>query len=668
MIGNSRSSTIFAILLAVFAFAAPTLAEKNTTSEVRRPGRRVQANRPIPRQSVSLQALSSCDDVRSYLIDVAVETLIEQRYSWRYLVPWAGGAEDGRTPSDVPSDYSTTNNQEQDVDEMDIVKTNGTHLYAVEDRSLHVLRSWPAEATAELATVAIQDNARGLFLRGNRVLVASQQWSWGGFFRPGSDMTRFELLDVSNPEAPQVLRTVDVEGWLVDARLIDGDLYAVIRSHTEFPQKLWDLVWNDEIGLPDLPWDATDAERERILAEARAILTPLVADILAETPIDTMLPQMRDHTPDDPDVPATTLVDCSSLYRPAHTSSWSVLSVLHLDLDDDGPLSAVGLLADGWTVYASAASLYVAQSSDWWWWGWGPQDLTTTIHKFKLDPAASDPVSYAASGEVDGWILDQFALSEHDGYLRVATTEFDWWWGTTSDEEQASSVTVLSDDGAGKLDQIGHVGGLGPGERIFAVRFLGDNGYVVTFEQVDPLYTLDLSEPTNPTVVGELEVTGFSSYLHPIDDDWLLAVGMEADEEGRVLGLAVSVFDVRDFADPKLAHRYLIEDEEDSWSWSEALSDHHAFTYHRGILSIPAYIGGSEGGFSGLIVLKVDPIIGILELGRVDHQGLGDPKYTPWMRRSVYIEDALYSLSSAGVKVNSLYSPEVEIAAVPFEE
>ena len=163
-------------------------------------------------------------------------------------------------------------------------------------------------------------------------------------------------------------------------------------------------------------------------------------------------------------------------------------------------------------------------------------------------------------------------------------------------------------------------------------------------------------------------MTGFSSYLHPVGNDWLLAVGMEADEEGRILGLAVSVFDVRDFANPNLAHRYLIESGDDTWSWSEALNDHHAFTYHRGVLSIPAYIGGAEGRFSGLLVLAVDPEEGIHELGRVDHQDLGSGAYDPWMRRSVYIEDALYSLSSAGVKVNHLYNPEVELAKVVFAE
>ena len=140
------------------------------------------------------------------------------------------------------------------------------------------------------------------------------------------------------------------------------------------------------------------------------------------------------------------------------------------------------------------------------------------------------------------------------------------------------------------------------------------------------------------------------------------------DEEGRVIGLAVSIFDIRDFADPKLAHRYLIQGDDETWSWSEALHDHHAFTYHRGVLSIPVYIGGAEGRFSGLLVLAVDPEDGILELGRIDHQDLGTGDARAWMRRSVYIEDAIYSLSSAGVKVNSLHNPEVELAKVPFGE
>ena len=655
--------------LAGLSLAASFDGVQRVKPSPRTPTRRVRPARPAAPSTFALQALNSCDEVGSYLIDVAVERVLEYRYNWWFMVPWAG-AEGGRDVADVPSDYTTTNTQEQGIDELDIVKTNGTHLYAVEGDRLHVLRSWPAEATSELAVVDAGDYSSGLFLRGDRALVVSYAWSEEADFLFDTSGTRLELLDLSDPSSPTVLRTIDVEGWLVDARLIDGDLYAALRSYIDLPTELWDLAWREDIGLPDLPWDATDLERERVLAEARTILKPYVNEIMGRYPLEEMLPRLHDETPRGPDTEPRQLLECGSIYRPAQTSDWSILSVLHLDLDQGGPVTATGLIAEGWTVYASKSNLYVAQTSDSWsWWrAWAPAEMTTVIHKFELDPSASEPVRYVASGEVQGWILDQFSLSEYDGHLRVAATEFDWWWGATPDAEPASSVSVLADDGSGNLREVGHVGGLGPGERIFAVRFMGAKAYVVTFEQIDPLYTLDLSDPTQPKVVGELEVTGFSSYLHPIGDDYLLAVGQEADEEGRVIGLAVSIFDVRDFANPTLAQRYLIEGDDDTWSWSEALHDHHAFTYHRGVLSIPVYIGGAGGQFSGLLVLAVDPEDGIHELGRIDHQNLSKSGDRAWMRRSVYIEDAIYSLSSAGVKVNSLYNPEVEIAKVPFGE
>ncbi len=667
---TGRSAPIaLSICLAAFSLAA-SIEDLKEDAQIRRTAdRRVRPMGPWS-SSTALRALGDCEDVRSYLIDVAVERVLEYRYGWLWWGPPWAGAEDDRGVHDVPSDFTTTNNQEQGVDEIDIVKTNGTHLYAVEEENLHVMLSWPAEVTSEIATVATPNYGRGLFLRGDRVLVASDRWSSEDEPTGFLGGIRFSLFDVSHPASPVLLRTIDIEGWLADARLIDGDLYAVVRSNIELPSELWDLAWRDDLGLPDLPWDVSDAERDRILDEARSILQPLVEEIMAAFSVDEFLPRVLDVMATDPKAIPQPLLECESLYRPADASDWAVLSVVHLDLDDDRPLAATGLIADGWTVYASTTNLYVAQTSDWWWWGWmpAPSIMKTVIHKFELEPTSPDPVRYAASGSVDGWILDQFSLSEHEGLLRVAATEFDWWWGTTPDEERASSVTVLTDDGSGSLREVGQLGGLGPGEQIYAVRFMGDTGYVVTFRQVDPLFTVDLSDPYFPKLVGELEVTGFSSYLHPIGEEWLLAVGQEADTDGRVVGLAVSVFDVRDLAMPRLAHRYLIEGDDDTWSWSEALNDHHAFTYHRGVLSIPAYINGAEQRFSGLIVLAVDPEDGIRELGRIDHQDLVASEGDTWIRRSIYIEDAIYSLSSAGVKVNSLVNPEVELARVPFGE
>ncbi len=664
---SRRKVSMFGIAMMLWAIVAPAIANERPVHRPRRVERQVRPVRPSGNQAVALEKLTTCQEAHAYLIEAAVEMVLHYRYGNGGVV-FAGGPEDVDAPR-IPDDYTTTNNQVAGVDELDIVKTNGTHLYALDYNRFHLLRSWPAETTAEVGVVDVDSYGHGLFLDRDRVISVSQFWGDESFAPYGSGGTRFEILDISVPSRPTTLRTIDVEGFLVDSRLIDGHLYAVIWSQPELPYEIWELSGDPELPLPEMPANASAEVRDRILATARRILMPIVTDILIKVEIADLLPQHVDVHPENISVDPAPLLQCGDLFRPSEPSRLSVLSVFHLDVRADEPISAVGLLADGWEVYASLDSVYVAKASDLWWWGWPESenfDMTTAVHKFTLDPESDAPVTYTASGEVDGWLLNQFSMSEFDDHLRIATTEVGWW-GFAEADEAANSVTILADDGDGRLVETGRIGGMGPGERIFAVRFMGPKGYVVTFEQIDPLFTLDLSDPTNPSVIGELEITGFSSYLHPIGDDWLLAVGQEADEEGRIIGLAVSIFDVREFDAPRLAHRYLIENEDDTWSWSESLHDHHAFTFHRGVLSIPVYIGGEER-FHGLIVLSVDPEDGIVELGRISHHDLAGEGIYAWMRRSVYIEDFIYSLSTVGVKVNRLRNPEVEVARVPFEE
>jgi hypothetical protein len=456
--------------------------------------------------------------------------------------------------------------------------------------------------------------------------------------------------------------------------MVDGQVYAVLWSWMDIPQAAWDLVWRDDLGLPEVPWDAPQDELDAAKETARGIFTPLVVDIVARLGVSDLVPLVRDRSVVDPDAAPRALLSCDELFGTAEPSAFSTLSVLHLDLGHSdptaAPLDATGILADGFTLYASSDSLYIAQTS-WWWWNWADEQMTTTIHRFELTGEPERPVRYAATGEVPGWLLNQFCLSEHDGYLRVATTLFDWWWGTSRGEDEGSLVTVLEDNHRGTLTTVGQLDGLAPGERIYAARFMGDRGYLVTFVQVDPLFTLDLSDPKDPRVVGELEMPGYSAYLHPVNEDHLLAVGMAGDVDGSIHGLAVNLFDVSDFAEPALIQQYVFEDQDDAWSWSEALGDHHAFTFHRGVLSIPAYMWQQDQLFSGLLVLAVDVNEGISELGRIDHSDLPRPPDYPdyWhasMRRSLYIEDYLYSLSTLGLKVNLLNVPEAGVATVPF--
>ena len=313
--------------------------------------------------------------------------------------------------------------------------------------------------------------------------------------------------------------------------------------------------------------------------------------------------------------------------------------------------------------------------------------MNSHIHKFDLNDGGLP--RYVASGEVSGWIYDQFAMSEHNGHLRVASTELNWWvWD--EDEQGGNNITVLRDNRIGELETVGEVTGLAPGERIYASRMFGDKGYIVTFRQIDPLFTIDLSDPKNPTVMGELKIPGYSAYLHPIAEDRLLSVGMDGDMDGNLSGLAVNIFDVSNMEDPTLEHKFTLES--DGWAWSEALWDHHAFTYHNDTLSIPAYTydWSADGGyddFSGLITFDIDIDDGITELGRVDHQSLVEDSeciYNIWyedngydyscgwygwrsrVRRSIVMEDKLFSISDYGVKVNALNDPAEDIAQVLF--
>jgi len=637
----------------------------------------------------NLYRMSSCTDLRDYANDVMLEALLDSRYG--YYGRWAeddaldAGAEDGGG-GDGPSDFTTTNVQEEGVDEIDIIKTtDGKHLYVAQDRALHIVKSWPIEDSEKVSTVELDGWASGLFVKDDRAVVfyypdrrneTERDWRWG---------MRAAVYDVSDKAAPTLEREIDVEGWLADGRMIDGEVYLVLNHYLQIPQNAWDLVW-DNPDLPEVEWTRFDTEEsyqrklEDAKEEARGMLADDVRRIANTMRLDEWLPSWSIDGA-EPEL----MHECSDLYRPSGVGQHGAMSIVHLDLDS-GDLDATGLMSNGWQMYASKDNLYVAQSSRWWWWGGWDRELETHIHKFELGHGG-DP-DYVGSGEVRGFAYDQFAFSEYDGRLRVATTDMDWWgsWDGT-EEEGANNVFVLEDTGSG-LSVVGELGGIAPGERIFATRFFGETAYMVTFRQVDPLFTLDLSDPTEPAVLGELKIPGYSAYLHPMGDDHLLAVGMDGTDEGQLTGLAFNIFDVSDLSEPTLAHQFTLEGSD--WGWSEALWDHHAFTYHRDVLTVPMYeynrnLSGEDRYFSGSISLHATPESGFREVGRVDHRPLvrdseclwarwydyegsvcGNDYWYARVRRSVYIEDNLFTLSDYGLRVTDLNDPSIEHTRVLF--
>ena len=291
-------------------------------------------------------------------------------------------------------------------------------------------------------------------------------------------------------------------------------------------------------------------------------------------------------------------------------------------------------MTDARVVYGSATSLYTATAAP---------SGATVVHKFDT----SDPgvTRYTASGEIQGELLNQFSLSEQDGRLRAATTD---------NGGQQSYVSVLEEQ-AGKLVTVGKVGGLGQGERIYAVRFLGNTGYVVTFRQTDPLYTVDLSDPAAPRVAGELKLLGYSAYLHPIGDGLLLGVGQDANAQGRQTGTQLSLFDVSDPANPTRLQQMALGGN----ATSDAETDHHAFLWWgpKSLAVVPV----RQQAFVGALGFKVTRD-GITDAGNVTHT-VGSNQID--ILRSAVVGDRLFTESSAGIKASAL-DGFAEDAWLPF--
>ena len=331
------------------------------------------------------------------------------------------------------------------------------------------------------------------------------------------------------------------------------------------------------------------------------------------------------------------LAPCEAVTHPNQFSGLDVLAILTIDLDRGMySLDRDGVMAGAQVVYGSAGSLYVASrryvralelGSD------VPEGIRTEIHRFDVtDPTKT---TYRASGSVPGFILNNYALSEFDGDLRVASTEEPPWINGGAPGETSSRVSVLRQDG-NRLSQVGFVGGLGQGERIFGVRFMGERGYVVTFRQVDPLYTLDLSTPTAPKVAGELKIPGYSAYLHPVGQDLLLGVGRDG------ANAKASLFDVSNLAAPRE-----VTDLQFANSFTTVENEPHAFLFWAPKKLVVLPLQSYQPPFTGAVGIHVDP--GALsEVGRITHKVDARPEFAP-VERSLVIGDKLYSLSYLGL-------------------
>jgi len=516
-------------------------------------------------------------------------------------------------------DFSGTNVQEVGVDEADIIKTDGERVFIVANNELVVVDVDRREVVGSIPVAAGWNPE--LFLSGDDVLLVTTTWFGderlpqplptvdGGisveedlaideaqaiepyfYDTSGTVITRISVSD----NGPEILETLMVEGDYVSSRGIDGVARVIIRSS---PQTNFPFVY-----------PAGSAGEERATESNR--------QAVMESELSDWIPSYTLLDSDGNQVETGLLPNCGAVHAPTEFSGFGVLSVLSIPVEGAiDPHQATAVLAPGNTVYASTDSIFVATQTwiDWglfeddqqWEQAWNARH--TSIHRFAL---SANGAAYTASGSVPGDIRDQFSLSEFDGHLRVITTTGETW-----DETSETWVRVLRESD-GELVEVGSVGDMGNGEAVQSVRFQGDVGYVVTFRQVDPFYTLDLSNPEDPKVVGELKIPGFSSYLHPIGNGMVLGVGSAGDQDGRITGSKVSIFDVSDLANPLEVAVW-----EAPGGWTDVGWDHRSFLWWgpQQIAVIPVSVYEQGIHWAGAVMLKVDGAK-ITEVGRIDHQ------------------------------------------------
>lgn len=527
-------------------------------------------------------------------------------------------------------DYSGTNVQEAGVDEPDVVKTNGVALFAVENGRLEAVDVRGARPKL-LDTLALDNGwSHELFLSGTHLLVLSR----GGFWaqplpaRPASMIvpptpatSTLTEVDVSDPAALEVVRRLKLDGAYVDARMVGSTVRVV--SSSALP-----------IALPTVtPSDVSAGAVAAAKAKNEAVV--------ASSGVRAWLPTYRLGKQ-----PARPLVSCRRIRRPVRFSGLGMLTVTTIDLAKGlAPVDSTAVMTDGRVVYASPTRLYVATEP----WTIRPRPATpsvvprtgeTQIHAFDISEPRT--TAYLGSGSVPGFLLSQWSLSEFQGVLRVVSTDTPAWLGSGPVSQTYLTALRLQN---GTLVRLGQLDGLGRGERVYAVRMIGDTGYVVTFRQVDPLFTVDLRDPARPRLLGKLELPGYSSYLHPISSGLLLGIGQDVDPQtNRPGGTQISLFDVSDPRHPVRLRKATL-----GQGWSAAESDHHAFLYwpSTGLVVVPF---GQQA-----VALHVSRSVGISELGRIVHSRAQQAQL-PQLDRSVVVGNTLLTVSSAGVAANGLAS------------
>lgn len=517
--------------------------------------------------SLGLKNFSSCSSLADYINDnnqndYYYPGIPEPFMMDDVMISREESGDGAATPSSPPmknsvgtNDYSETNIQVEGVDEADIVKVDGDYIYVLNKTELVIFKYGEDGLINEIVRKGVSQNPRELYVYGDNVISFGSSYNFSSRSYLSSGESEI-LVFTFDGENLNLEHQVNIQGDYVTSRLINDKFYLVSNSY------FYDSAINSEDIEKYIPLIKDKTGREYVKASECSDITHFGSSTNSFSSVFSMNVETGEYKS------KVLLGDASNLYMNSENLYLASIKNTYEDFEEDDYYGGMGMsdkmMVDSFAPYPYRQIV----------------DTNTEIFKIAISGLESN---FVASGEVDGTILNQFSMDEYNGYFRVATTLNDFnGWGPDSE----SAVFILDSE----MNSVGEVRGLGLDEKIYSVRFMGDKAYVVTFRQVDPLYVLDLSNPTDPNVLGELKIPGFSTYLHPYDENHVIGIGQDADEfTGRTGGLKVSMFDITDYENPVVLNEVILGE---SGSYSEALNDHKAFHFEkdRDFMSLPVSI------------------------------------------------------------------------------
>lgn len=598
-------------------------------------------------------------------------------------------------------DYSTTNVQVENVDEPDYLKNDAKYVYIISQNTLSIIDAYPAESAKLVLKIALDIESQwiqNMFLNNDRLVIfyngQSQEEIIPQFDfipRPSySPVTHALIVDVSDKENPEILKDYTIDGHFRDARMIGDYAYFVTNKNIDHQYPRLPIIMEsaEPLMVPDAFYfdnverfsnfntlTAIDIFGDTITSETFLMgysgtiyvsennfyLTyqqNLPYGFYEESSRDRFFDVVVPLLPQDLQNKIKAIKGDSSL---SSARQWTEISEV---LQDSYNQMSQSQKENLFEKIRKALADYDAKIQQ--------ESLKTIIHKISID---GDKLEYQAKGSVPGRLLNQFSMDESNDRFRVATTTE--YYSQYSGMMRSNAVYVLDED----LKILGGLDEIAPDESIFSARFIGDRLYLVTFQQIDPFFVIDLSSDT-PKILGELKIPGFSNYLHPYDDDHVIGVGRDTKEIGndrvQQLGVKVALFDVSDVSNPMVIDDYIIGD---SSTHSEALNNHKAFFFdkRKNLLSIPISsdtdslegitekrIAPDWNRWNGFYILDLDFKNGIDLKGTITHTENDTRYYGMGNSRTFYIEEVLYTVSDSMLKMNFMNDLE-EVNSIKLE-